>query len=194
MKSINKIFIATAVAASMGLGACTDDLNQMPTDPSTITAADFSKDPEGYMNRVLADVYLQFATYGANGDTPVKDFDGGMAAFQRAMFIAEEIPTDEACWLWDPDKYGNLNYGLVTSDVSAVLGFYSRLMINITLCNDFIQTVQSNAFGLNDSQMAMAQDYIRQCKILRAGCYFYFINFFGDVPYADETTDRKSVV
>ncbi len=188
MKSINKIFIATAVAASMGLGACTDDLNQMPTDPSTITAADFSKDPEGYMNRVLADVYLQFATYGANGDTPVKDFDSGMAAFQRAMFIAEEIPTDEACWLWDPDKYGNLNYGLVTSDVSAVLGFYSRLMINITLCNDFIQTVQSNAFGLNDSQMAMAQDYIRQCKILRAGCYFYFINFFGDVPYADETT------
>ncbi len=172
----------------MGLGACVDDLDLTPTNPSTITAGDFASDPEGYMNRVLADVYLQFATYGANGNSPVQNFDGGMAAFQRAIFIAEEIPTDEASWLWDPDKYGNLNYGTTTADVPAILGFYSRLMINITLCNDFIQTVESNKFGLNDRQLAMAEDYVRQCRILRAGCYFYFINFFGDVPYADETT------
>lgn len=194
MKTINKIFTSAAVGVAMLFSTgCVGDLDVMPVDPSVVTPSNFKDDPEGYMNRVLADVYLNFATYGANGDSPVKEFDGGMAAFSRALFIAEEIPTDEASWLYDRNDYGDLNFGRTTSAVNWVYGIYSRLMINITLCNDFIRTVNEGLFGLNDAQTVKAQDYIRQCRILRGACYFYLINFFGDTFYADETTAIGSI-
>ena len=36
-------------------------------------------------------------------------------------------------------------------------------------------------------------DYVRQVKILRAACYFYMIDLFGDTFYADENTPVGSV-
>lgn len=181
MKTINKIFMTLGVAATaLGFTSCVDDLDLNPTDPSVTT--DVSKN----MDAVFADLYLNFATFGANGDSPVKDFDGGMAAFQRAIFTAEEMPTDEACWLWDPEKFGRLNYGYVTPDLPCVFGFYSRLIINITLCNDFIQGVRDGRFTDGDSERA--QEYVRQARILRGACYYYMMSFYENPPYADETT------
>lgn len=183
MKTINKIFMTLGVAAgTLGLSSCVNDLDLSPVDPSVTT--DVSKN----MDQVFADIYLNFATFGANGDSPVKDFDGGMAAFQRAIFTAEEMPTDEACWLWDPEKFGQINYGFVTPDVPCVFGFYSRLIINITLCNDFIQSVNDGKFDLDEAGQKRAQEYVRQARILRGACYFYMLSFYENPPYADETT------
>lgn len=195
MKTIKNIFIALALVLGLGTisTSCVNDLDQMPSNPNDITQGDFQDDPEGYMNRVMADVYLQFATYGANGNSPVWYFDGGMASFQRALFIAQEMPTDEACWLWDPESYGTLNTGIVTSNLDAVFGFYSRLMINITLCNQFIQTVNEGLYSLNEEQNKLAQSYITQCKILRGACYYYMIDLFGDIWYADENDAVGSI-
>lgn len=181
MKTINKIFMTLGVAATaLGFSSCVNDLDMSPVDPNVTT--DVSKD----MDAVFADIYLNFATFGANGDSPVKDFDGGMAAFQRAIFTAEEMPTDEASWIWDPEKFGRLNYGYVTPDLPCVFGFYSRLIINITLCNQFIQNVQDGVF--TDSDSARAQEYVRQARILRGACYYYMMSFYENPPYADETT------
>lgn len=183
MKTINKIFMTLGVAAgTLGLSSCVNDLDLSPVDPSVTT--DVSKN----MDQVFADIYLNFATFGANGDSPVKDFDGAMAAFQRAIFTAEEMPTDEACWLWDPEKFGQINYGFVTPDVPCVFGFYSRLIINITLCNDFIQSVNDGKFDLDEAGQKRAQEYVRQARILRGACYFYMLSFYENPPYADETT------
>ena len=89
MKNLKNIFLSLGIAASaLGLTSCVGDLDLQPRDPSENT------DVSGDIDRVFADIYLQFSTYGANGSSPVSGFDGGMAAFQRAMFIAEEIPTD----------------------------------------------------------------------------------------------------
>lgn len=181
MKTINKIFMTLGVAATaLGFSSCVNDLDMSPVDPNMKT--DVSKD----MDAVLSDIYLNFATFGANGDSPVKDFDGGMAAFQRAIFTGEEMPTDEASWIWDPEKFGRLNYGYVTPDLPCVFGFYSRLIINITLCNQFIQNVQDGVFA--DSDSARAQEYVRQARILRGACYYYMMSFYENPPYADETT------
>lgn len=183
MKTINKIFMTLGVAAgTLGLSSCVNDLDLSPVDPSVTT--DVSKN----MDQVFADIYLNFATFGANGDSPVKDFDDGMAAFQRAIFTAEEMPTDEACWLWDPEKFGQINYGFVTPDVPCVFGLYSRLIINITLCNDFIQSVNDGKFDLDEAGQKRAQEYVRQARILRGACYFYMLSFYENPPYADETT------
>ncbi len=181
MKNINKAFLALGVAASsIGFSACVDDLNQTPTDPTTIT--DVAND----MDRVFADIYLQFATYGANGSSPVMNYDGGMATFQRAVFTAEEIPTDEACWLWDPDTYGQLNYGYSTPSLPAVFGFYSRMIVNIALCNSFIQQCNDGTF--TDGNSEKAQQYILQARALRGACYYYMLSFYENPPFADETT------
>lgn len=169
-------------AAVTGLPSCVGDLDLEPTNPNEITNV------SGDMDRVFADIFLNFSTFGASGNSPVSGFDGGMASFQRALFIAEEIPTDEAAWLWDPSSYGTINQGIVVPTVDAVFGFYSRLMINITLCNQFIQSVNDGTFILDDAAQARSVDYVRQAKILRSGCYYYMLSFYDKIPYADETT------
>lgn len=183
MKSFNKILLTLGVAAStIGLSSCVGDLDMQPNDPSVIT------DVADNMDQVFADIYLNFATYGAAGNSPVHDFDGGMASFQRALFTAEEMPTDEACWLWDPEKFGRLNYGYVTPDLPCVFGFYSRMIINITLCNDFILSVQSGKFNLDAEGQKRAEEYMRQARVLRGACYYYMMSLYENPPYADETT------
>lgn len=187
--------ISSVVAAAMGLGSCTGDLDLLPTDPTNLTADKFAADPEGYMDAVLADCYLNFVTEGVSDNTTVTKFNGGMAVFQRALFILEEIPTDEANWLSASDtEYGTLQYAIPTTTNVASGGCYSRLIINITLCNDFIRTVNQGLFQLSTpEQFAKAEEYVRQAKILRSVCYYYMIDLFGNVPYADENTEIGSV-
>ncbi|MDE5887489.1 MAG: RagB/SusD family nutrient uptake outer membrane protein [Muribaculaceae bacterium] len=181
MKNLKNIFLSLGVAATLfGTTACTGDLDLQPRDPSEIT------DANGKIDNVFADLYLQFATYGANGNSPVSGFDGGMAAFQRAMFIAEEIPTDEASWIWDPADYGVFNYGTFNANIGCLYGFYSRLIINITLSNQFIQALDNGEFGEVDA--AKAANYRLQAKTLWGACYYYMLSFYDNVPYADETT------
>lgn len=196
MKSFNKFLVAAGIAASsLSFGSCVGDLDLLPTDPRELTAAEFAQDPEGYMNAVLGDVYLQFATYGADGDASVQGFDGGMSSFQRAIFNLEEVPSDEANWLPTDDvDFATMQYGYISPSNKALFGTYSRMTINISLCNDFIQTVSNGYFNLDtDALRAKAEEYIRQCRILRGGCYFYLLTLFGNVPYADESTPTGSV-
>ena len=186
MKSFLKSIIAIGAIATMGLTSCVDDLNQQSPDPNQISNV------SGKIDEVFANIYLSFATYGPNGNSQVHEFDGGMASFQRAMFIAEEIPTDEACWLWDPGDYGQLNYGYATTTLNAAYGFYSRLIINITLCNDFIRNAEAGNFGVSATDPTVA-DYIRQAKTLRSACYFYMLSFYDKIPYADEQMETGTV-
>lgn len=191
MKTFNKIFMSLGIATlALGAGSCVGDLDLEPTNPNEIT------DVKNNIDEVFADVYLNFSTFGANGNSPVSGFDGGMAAFQRALFIAEEIPTDEASWLWDPGSYGTMNYGRVTPSIDAVFGFYSRLMINISLCNQFIAGVDNYSKPDNmsdDAWKTKKEEFVRQAKVLRSGCYYYMLSFYDKVPYADENTDMGSL-
>lgn len=183
MKTINKIFMSLGVAATaFGLSSCVGDLDLEPNNPNEIT--NVSDD----MDRVFADLYLNFSTFGPNGDTPVKDFDGGMASFTRAMSIAEEYPTDECAWLWDPASYGTINYGMVNPALDCVFGFYSRLMVNISLCNHFISSVNNGEFNLDEAGKERSLEYIRQARVLRGACYYYMLSFYDKIPYSDENT------
>ena len=193
---LNKIFLAgTVLAASLSLGSCVGDLDLLPTDPNQLTPEKFAQDPAGYLEKAIAGVYLQYATYGANGNASVPGIDGGMTTFQRSCFILEEVPTDEASWLPTADTdYGLLQYGIVPSSNTFVMGTYSRFYINIAMCNQFIQTVNEGYFNLTTPELqAQADEYIRQARILRAGAYWYAIDCFGNVPYADESVAMGQV-
>ena len=111
-----------------------------------------------------------------------------MTTFQRAIFNLEEIPTDEASWFSSNDAgLFTLQYGNISSDNDMILATYSRLLVNIALCNSFIQAYNNGDFHLTGDLVAKGEDAVRQCKILRSACYFYLIDLFGNVPYADET-------
>lgn len=186
---LNKIILSAGVAISMlSLGSCVKDLDLLPTDESAITPGQFAEDPEGYLEAALADVYMSFATFGPNGNN-ILDFDGGMTTFQRAVFYLEEVPTDEASWMSTEDPDLNImTYGTVASNNQALAGIYARLFVNIAICNQFIQTVNDGYFELNTPELqARADEFIRQAKILRGGAYFYAIDLFGNVPWADES-------
>ena len=203
MKSINKFLIGAGIVASMGLTSCVGDLDLLPTDPNQTTAGMFKENPELYMNSVMADVYLNFSTMGQGGNTPVQGFDGGYGIFQRALFNLEEITSDNTNWCSTSDTDLIVaQYNALTSTSGLIYNVYSRLYINIALCNDFIATVNDGLFGLNDSQKELAREYVRQAKTLRSACYFYMLSLYGNVPYADENTgigtipaqrDRKDV-
>lgn len=188
MKSIKKYILSIGVvAASLAMGSCVNDLDLEPVDPSTINSSVFGEDPESYMNRVLAEIYASFLVQGPNGDSQVSDFDGGMSTFSRAIFNLQEIPTDEACWFSSSDAaLYTLQYGNIAADNAAIFGTYSRLIINIALCNNFIQCVERGDFKLTGDLVEKGKDAVRQAKILRSLCYYYLVDLFGDVPYADE--------
>lgn len=196
MKIFNKIFLSAAVvASSLALGSCAGDMDLTPTDPRSLTSEVFKNDPAAYMQQLMADVYLQYATYGANGNAAVQKFDGGMSTFQRSAFLLEEIITDEADWIpADPD-YGLMQYGIVPANNNVIMGTYSRFFINIALCNQFIQTVREGWFNIegNPELESLAAEFIRQAKVLRAGAYWYAIDCFGNVPYLDENNAMGQV-
>lgn len=196
MKLFNKIFLSAAVvASSLALGSCADDMDLTPTDPRSLTAEKFAENPSLYMQQLMADVYLQYATYGANGNASVQKFDGGMSTFQRAAWLLEECITDEASWLPNDPDYGNFQYGITPANNTVIMGTYSRFFINIAICNQFIQTVNNGYFNIqgNPELEAMAAEFIRQARVLRAGAYWYAIDCFGNVPYLDENTAMGEV-
>lgn len=196
MKTYNKILTIMGVALSAAvMSSCTGDLDLLPNDPHETTPATFAQDPAKYMEETMADVYLQMATHGVNNDAAVQGLDGGMSSFQRASFILEEVPSDEANWMPNDADYGTFQYGIVPANNRVIFGTYSRYMINVTLANQFIQTVKAGYFGTNMTPelQARADEYIRQCKTIRSMAYFYLIDCFGNPPYADENVAVGSI-
>lgn len=180
MKKFNKILLSLGIGALLlGSSSCVNDLDMQPNNPKEIT--DVAND----MDAVFADIYLNFVNSNADA---LHDFDGGMAVFQRAIFILEEFCTDESSWMHDFEDYGTLNYGYITPDNNLLYGAYSRLMINIALCNDFISSVGEGKFNLDAEGQKRAEEYCQQARILRAACYFYLLSFYENPPYADDST------
>ncbi|MBD5200656.1 MAG: RagB/SusD family nutrient uptake outer membrane protein [Bacteroidales bacterium] len=184
----NKILLAAGIMASaMSFTACTGDLDLTPTDQSFFTPDQFAADPDYYLDATIAGVYQQHVTYGANGNAAVENFDGGMSTFQRAIFILQEMNSDEASWLPMNSDYGMLTYGIVPSSNTAVMGTYSRFYINMGVCNQFIHNIRDGYFGtLTEAQQKKADEYIRQANILRLANLYYVLDIFGNVPYVTE--------
>lgn len=190
---LNKLFIVGGIAAaSLSLGSCLNDLDLTPTDPTDITQGKFSDDPEGYMRRVMADIYINISSYGfhSTGENILTSMDGGMSTFQRAVFNLEEVPSDEADWMPLTDKIPwTFQFGEITVSDPVIMGVYSRFMVISSLCNQFIQTdFQINTLPEEKRQAVseLREEFVRQAKILRSGMYFYLVSEYGNVPYNDE--------
>ena len=190
MKSLNKFFIALGLVASLGMTSCVGDLDNPVIDPNDMTPEVFAEDPKGYMDRVLAECYQSLATSGYNGpgSSIISGGDAGANSFPRAVFVCNELTTDEFAW----KQFGDAGqYELATMQFAADNGVmyttYSRLYTCIALCNEFLRTVEGGKFYLTEDLKPLAEEYKRQVKVLRGLCYFYAIDMFGNAGYQDET-------
>ena len=190
MKSLNKFFIALGLVASLGMTSCVGDLDNPVIDPNDMTPEVFAEDPKGYMDRVLAECYQSLATSGYNGpgSSIISGGDAGANSFTRAVFVCNELTTDEFAW----KQFGDAGqYELATMQFAADNGVmyttYSRLYTCIALCNEFLRTVEGGKFYLTEDLKPLAEEYKRQVKVLRGLCYFYAIDMFGNAGYQDET-------
>ncbi len=193
MKTFNKYILGLGLAVSAAsFNACTGDLDVPIQNPNQLTSAEFAKDPEGYLDRCMAEIYQGLATAGngGSGSSILGEGTGGAGegTFTRTVFTLEEMTTDNYSWLQFADAGF---YELVTMnfapDNQVMYQCYSRIYAEIAICNQFIRTVQSGAFNLPDNLKERAADYIRQAKTVRSLCYFYAIDLFGDCGYIDES-------
>ena len=193
MKAINKIFMGMGLLAMGSLfGSCIGDLDVPVKDPNQLTPEEFAKDPDGYLNRGIAEVFQGITTSSPWGEgSSILGFgDAGAGTFSRTVFNLEEMSTDNYSWLQFNDAgYYELVTMNLAPDNEIMYINYSRLYGIIALCNQFIRTVNSGAYLLegNADRAARAADYVRQAKVVRGLAYYYTISAYGNIGYIDES-------
>jgi hypothetical protein len=169
------LLVATATS-------CVDDLNTSPIDDDVVTSESVYTSPENY-RQVLAKLYAGFATTGQQGpagDADIQGIDEGFSSYLRQMWVAQEIPTDEAVVGWNDPGLPSYNYQAWTSSNDFVLGLYSRIYYQIALANEFIRNAQGN-------ENAQVQQYLAEARFLRALSYWHALDMFGgNVPFVNE--------
>lgn len=193
MKSIiNKILTGAVAVSAMTLGSCVGDLDLTPIDSNVTTSNSIAENPREVIGGMMAKCYSSLAVsgqYGPNGDSDIKGLDGGTSQYTRALFMLNEFTTDEALWLYrdagvvdlvtDTWGTGNLN----------VFGTYSRLMVHIAVCNDFLRNTTPEALSANGATVdanlqADLNQFRLEARALRALSYYFMIDLFGQVSWA----------
>ena len=173
-KYLKSLVPVAALALTLGLHSCINDLDVTPIDPST--KMDFDRD--AVFNKVYATLGLT-GQKGADGDGDVDDIDEGTSAFYRMTWCANELVTDEAIVAgWnDPGLPSLISYTWGASN-EITTGAYYRLNFDITLCNWFLE---NTADETSDEEKVMRAEV----RFMRALNYFYLMDLFGDVPFSE---------
>ena len=193
MKTINKIFTGIGLLAmSASFASCVGDLDVPPKDPNKLTPEVFAQDPDGYLDRGIAEVMQGATTAGpwGAGNSMLGFGDAGAGTFSRTVFNIEEMSTDNYSWLQFSDAgYYELVTMNLAPDNEIMYINYSRLYGIIALANQFIRTVESGAYLTEQSaeRAQRAADYVRQAKVMRGLAYYYALSAYGNIGYIDET-------
>ncbi len=175
----------------MALSACTDDLNQVPTDDDINTVDAFYAQPGAY-KQALAGVYGNLALTGANGagSSFISGIDAGTSHYGRCLWYMQNLTTDEVIWSYENDPgTRDLQRNTWSSDNPLVLGMFSRLMVEVALVNDYLrQSSDANleARGIAQAERADIALYRAEARVLRALAYYNLLDMYGKAPFITE--------
>ena len=175
------MFVVSAMTVS-----CTGDLDVTPIDPNLDTPENVLTDTEMY-NQLLAKCYSGLSVSSADGDSgdpDIEGIDGGFGQYLRALFNLQELPTDEAVIGWNDQTLKDLHGLQWTSSDVFVQACYSRVLYQVSLCNEVMRRI--DATGSNDAKL---QQYRAEARALRGLSYLHAIDLFGSVPFTDETSE-----
>lgn len=171
MKSYKSI-IASALFAGLALTttSCIGDLDLEPNDPNTTTASNMT---EAAYEAVLAKCYSGLAVSGQggpDGDSDISGLDGGTGQYTRALFMLNEFPTDETKWIWKDEGVIDLNTNTWGKGNANIFGTYSRMYVEIAICNDFLRLIKGKD---------QFKDMALEARALRAMSYYNIVDLFG---------------
>ncbi|MBL7849494.1 MAG: RagB/SusD family nutrient uptake outer membrane protein [Cyclobacteriaceae bacterium] len=181
----------------VGVMACTDlDLRPKGAASSDVILTT----PEGY-EKFLAKMYQGLAHSGQNGPAGAGDIrtgDEGFSQYMRGLWNAEEMPTDEAVSLWGDPGLKDYHAHNWTSQSPFITQFYYRIFYQISLANMFLREISDANLtrrGLPSTFInTTAKVYRAEARTLRALSYWHGLNYFRNIPFADENsgTDAPS--
>lgn len=160
MKNISYLLI---VIVSLSLSSCYD-LDTSPGDK--VPASAFYK-TEAHVKQALMGIYAEMKVDQAFG----------------LYFMFDNL--GETAYGYDAQAYNAAFLGSYTARTAFVQDRWSALYDGIRRANAFISNVSATT-AINDTQKG---EYIAEAKFLRALFYFALLDFYGGVPYYDETTD-----
>jgi len=176
MKKFAKYIVCAAVVM-LGFTACVKDLNVTPKDNNKVMIFD--------QDAIFTKCYATLAVTGQQGPAgsgDVDDIDEGTSAFVRMIWELQEFPTDE-CWVpWNDPGLPEIRTITWNSLNQLVQGLYYRFYFNISLCNHFLENAKADGDGANQ---------IAEVRFLRAFNYYYLLDMFGNVPFADKVNADK---
>ncbi len=192
MKAKNlKIYIITVFAAILAFTSCTKDLDTVPLDEDVVTSASVYDNPASY-RLVLAKLYAGLAVSGQegpHGNNDLSGLDEGFGQYLRALWYAQEIPTDEAIIAWDDGNLRDYHEQDWSSSNEFITNMYYRIFYQISLCNEFIREssdAKLDERGISGANKTEIQTYRAEARFLRALSYWHALDMFGNVPFVTE--------
>ena len=176
-----KLYLQAAVALLVA-GACTNDLDVEPLDPTVSTANRVYADPANYQ-KALDKIYSVWALSGQDGagGSDISDLDAGNTVLFRSWFTLQEQTTDEMKNSWSDPWCLDIN-GITwgTTKNEPVEGVYQRCMFIVALTNEFLKNIPNAPEEVNKSRMAA------EARFCRSLAYYILMDMFGIPPFITE--------
>jgi len=188
MKNSFKILLASGILL-LSLNACKkNDLNLKPTND--VTADVVYATPAGYK----AELVKLYATYGLTSPTgsdqsDIGGLNSGFADFLRLFWTSQELTTDEAVCAWGDTGIPELDYSTWNADNQFLRGLYSKAILQITFCNEFLRESTPEKLAsrnITGSDATNIQRYRAEARFLRAFQYWVLMDGFGNPPFVTE--------
>ncbi|GGH08678.1 outer membrane protein [Pedobacter zeae] len=188
MKNSFKTILALGFLA-ISLNACKkEDLNLRPTND--VTAENVYATPAGYKNS-LVKLYATYALTSPSGsdNSDVGGLNAGFADFLRLFWTSQELVTDEAICAWGDVGIPELDYGTPSPDNQFLRGLYSRSILQITFCNEFLRESTPEKLAsrnITGADATAINRYRAEARFLRAYQYWVLMDAFGNPPFITE--------
>lgn len=180
--------------------SCFGDLDTEPLDENQLVPSNVYNSKSGYES-VLAKCYASLILTGQQGgDGGNGDLEGaneGYSGYTRLLFYMEELCTDN--FLMPSSSNGlrmMLNMKWDASNAAVIKWTYQRLYMSIAYCNEILRECTEEKLkerGVWEDMKNEWMSYRAEARFIRAYCYAQLCDFFGGVPYVDETTGVKDL-
>jgi hypothetical protein len=168
--SYKTIFINVLIGAALLASGCKKFVDVDAPDSQLVSKTVYTND--NTVKSALAGMYSTFAISSSANLQFDLSFATGCSADETSTTALE---------VYDPF----FNHAILPNDVT-VYGMWYRFYTVIYQANAVIEGINNSSGGVT---AAMKNQAIGEAKFVRAFCYFYLVNLWGDVPLA-LTTDR----
>ncbi|MBB5394790.1 RagB/SusD family nutrient uptake outer membrane protein [Mucilaginibacter sp. AK015] len=188
MRNLYKTMLASVILL-LSINSCKKgDLDLKPTND--VTASTVYATPAGY-KQALVKLYATYGLTGPSGadGSDVGGLNSGFADFLRLFWMLQELTTDEAVCSWGDTGIPELDNSTWSLDNQFIRGLYSRSILQITFCNEFLRESTPEKLtsrNITGADAADVQRYRAEARFLRAYQYWVLLDAFGNPPFVTE--------